>query len=211
MIRLDIGCSFHKLPGYIGIDIESGPDVDVVADMHNMPFATSSVDEIHTRHTLEHVADLMLCISELYRTCRPGGKITVIVPHYSNDAYWADPTHLRPFSVRSFQYYDLEYVRQAGFPVYLPDVHLKTRRVRLIYWPERVYISKSPLKRWLLRMMNGLISGLANLNPFLCERLWCYWVGGFYEVIFELEPVKRIVDMRDWELNHQTSHLTGET
>ncbi len=191
MIRLDIGCLFHKLPGYIGVDIEPGPQVDVVADMHRLPFRTSSAESIHTRHTLEHVRDPLVCISELYRVCRSGGRITVIVPHYSNPAYWSDLTHLRPFSARSFEYFDLDHSRRAGFPIYLPDVDIKTRSIRLIFWPERIYINKTPLKRFVLHFLDKLFSGLASWNPFLCERLWCFWVGGFYEVSFELEPVKQ--------------------
>jgi len=192
MINLDIGCSHHKLPGYLGVDLEPGPDVEVIADMHALPFRTSSVDHVHTRHTLEHVHDPHRCISELYRITRSGCKITVIVPHYSNHTYWADMTHLRPFSIRSFEYFDLEYARRASFPIYLPNVNLKTCAISLIYWPKRIYINKKPVKRFVLRLLNYCISGLANWNPFLCERFWCYWVGGFYEVRFELEPIKGI-------------------
>lgn len=189
-IRLDIGCSYHKLPGWIGVDIERGTDTDVLGDLHSMPFKDSSVSEIHSRHTLEHVRDPLQCISEMYRVVKSGGTITIIVPHYSNNAYWSDVTHLRPFGVRAFEYYDIAHARQAGFPIYLPHVNLKTRRVSLTWWPERIIASKSPLKQALLRLANGIFSGLANANLFLCERLWCYWVGGFYEVTFELEPFK---------------------
>ena len=140
---LDIGCYNYKLPGSIGVDLNKGPQVDVVADMHALPFLTSSIEKIHTRHTLEHVLNPHICISELYRACKPGGRITVIVPHYSNHAYWSDLTHRHPFSVRSFEFFDLEYVSNAGFPIYLPDVNLKTRKTSLIYWPERVSLRMS--------------------------------------------------------------------
>jgi len=191
MIRLDIGCSHHKLPGWLGVDLERGSDVDVVADLHALPFKESSIDKIHTRHTLEHVKDPLKCISEMYQVCKPNGHITVIVPHYSNSAYWADMTHLRPFSARSFEYYDLDHSKNAGFPIYLPEINLKTIRIHLTFWPERIYINKRPFKRFIIRILDKLLSGLANLNPFLCERLWCFWVGGFYEVTFELEPIKK--------------------
>jgi len=172
------------------VDIERGPDVDLVADLHFLPFGSSSVDEIYTRHLLEHVKEPLKCIAEMYRVVKPGGRITVIVPHYSNHAYWADVTHLRPYGARAFEYYDLDHARRAGFPIYLPDVNLRTTEVRLTYWPERIYRHKSFIKRSLLSFMDSLFSGLANLSPFLCERFWCYWVGGFYEVTFVLEPIK---------------------
>ena len=189
-MKLDIGCSYHKLPGYLGVDIEAGLDIDVLADMHALPFKTSSVDLIHTRHMLEHVDDPHKCIKELYRICRPDGIIKIIVPHYSNPAYWADMTHKRPFSVRSFEYFDLEFAEKAGFPIYQPNINLKTLKKRLTFWPERIYIRKSFLKRFVLKFLDRLFSGLANLNPILCERTWCNWVGGFYEVTFELQALK---------------------
>ena len=195
-IRLDIGCSFHKLQGWIGVDLERASDVDVLGDLHHLPFADSSVDEIHTRHTLEHVLEPLACIAEMYRVTKSGGVITVIVPHYSNHAYWADVTHLRPFSARAFEYYDLDHAKRAGFPVYLPKVNLRTQAVKLTYWPERIYKNKSLIKRTVLGILNGVFSGLANLSPFLCERFWCGWVGGFYEVTFIVQPIKEGINER---------------
>ena len=176
MIKLDIGCSYHKLDGYIGVDLERGPDVDIIADLHALPFRESSIDVIHSRHTLEHVDDPHQCISEIYRVSISNGRIIIIVPHYSNHAYWADMTHKRPFSIRSFEYFDLEYAGNAGFPVYLPEVNLKAVNNRLIFWPERIYINKTFIKKMILKTFDRLISGLANINPFLCERSWCHWV-----------------------------------
>jgi len=190
-LRLDIGCSHHKLPGWIGLDLDPGPQVDVVADMAALPFADSTVDQIHSRHTLEHVPDPLACIRELHRVLKPGGEIRIIVPHYSNHAYWADMTHRRPFSVRSFEYFDRDYAEAAGFPVYLPDVNLKMKSARLVYWPRRIYERKTWFKRWPLALLNAIFSGLANLNPFLCERFWCGWVGGFYEVDFIMTKRER--------------------
>ncbi|MBM3329768.1 MAG: methyltransferase domain-containing protein [Calditrichaeota bacterium] len=190
MICLDVGCANHKLPGYIGVDMEAGPEVDIRADLHYLPFKESSVDHFHTRHTLEHVADPHQCIREIYRVAKPESRITIIVPHYSNPAYWADMTHRRPFGVRTFEYYDVDYARRAGYPIYTPDINIKTLNARLTYWPGRIKFH-SPLKRTMLRLLDGILSGLANLNPRLCERTWLFWVGGFYEVTFELNPVKR--------------------
>jgi SAM-dependent methyltransferase len=34
------------------------------------------------------------------------------------------------------------------------------------------------------------IDKLANLNPLLCELFWVYWVGGFYEIQFDLKVKK---------------------
>ncbi len=189
-INLDVGCSTHKLEGFIGVDLERVPETDIVADLHNLPFRESSIDAIHSRHVLEHVADPHRCISEIYRVLHPRGKAIIIVPHFSSSAYWMDMTHLRPFSVRSFEYFDLDHAKNAGFPIYLPEINIKTKSARLIFWPKRLYIKKAGLKRLIISVLNSLMNRLAQLNPFLCERFWCNWVGGFYEVEFELRVVK---------------------
>jgi hypothetical protein len=36
-----------------------------------------------------------------------------------------------------------------------------------------------------------LIDTFANLSPFLCSRLWCFWVGGFEEIEFQFKVNKQ--------------------
>jgi hypothetical protein len=51
-------------------------------------------------HVLEHlgarVEDYFGIIKELYRVCRDGATVTVVVPDPRHDNYLADPTHVRP-------------------------------------------------------------------------------------------------------------------
>ena len=49
MIKLDLGCGPHRLPGYIPIDDSLGHDVRA------LPFRDGSVDEIRASHVLEHI------------------------------------------------------------------------------------------------------------------------------------------------------------
>ncbi len=35
------------------------------------------------------------------------------------------------------------------------------------------------------RIANNVLTHLANHNPYVCERTWCYLVGGFSNVILE--------------------------
>ena len=56
-MKLDIGCSFHKRAGFIGIDIIKSDEVDVVADACLLPFADSTFKGIYTSHCIEHISD----------------------------------------------------------------------------------------------------------------------------------------------------------
>lgn len=53
-------------------DIEA-PQVDVKADICNLPFEANSFDVILCNHVLEHITDDEKAMSELYRVMKPGG------------------------------------------------------------------------------------------------------------------------------------------
>ncbi|HEX5271510.1 MAG TPA: methyltransferase domain-containing protein, partial [Gemmataceae bacterium] len=96
----------RHLPGYYNVDHLPLPGVDILADLEE-PLADlpdNCVGAIYCRHTLEHVAGLLPLLGELHRVTRAGGRIEVIVPHFSNPYGYSDPTHVRFFGLYSFFY-----------------------------------------------------------------------------------------------------------
>ena len=85
-IVIELGCGPNKVDGVIGVDKFWDENVDIVADFENgLPFLPdNSVDELFSRHVLEHIENLELLIKEIYRVLKPGGIHRVIVPHFSN-------------------------------------------------------------------------------------------------------------------------------
>ena len=61
--------------------------------------------EIYSRHPLEHVRNFLPLMAELHRVTRPGGRIEIIVPHFSNPYGYSDPTHVRHFGLYTFFYF----------------------------------------------------------------------------------------------------------
>lgn len=55
-------------------------NVDVKADLVELPYGDSSVDIFLCSHVLEHVEDDRRAIAELYRILKPGGWGIAIVP-----------------------------------------------------------------------------------------------------------------------------------
>lgn len=127
---LDVGCGWNKTAGAIGIDVNPKAHADVIHDLGSIPypFPDDEFDDIICRHVAEHVPDVMAFVAELHRITRPGGKILIVTPHYSNPDWATDPTHRNHFNSYSFNCFVED--RQL-FPFYT-EVRLK---------PIRTYVS----------------------------------------------------------------------
>jgi len=53
-LRLHLGCGGVALPGYVNIDIQPHPGVDIAADLRRLPFAPGEVDFIYSCAVIEH-------------------------------------------------------------------------------------------------------------------------------------------------------------
>lgn len=102
MTKLNLGCGMRPHEGYLNIDREQGAKYDVRWDLEATPWPfaeADSVDEIRAEHTLEHLGQepRVFCeiICDIHRLLKPGGLLTVIVPHHCSDGYFGDPTHVR--------------------------------------------------------------------------------------------------------------------
>ncbi len=133
---LDVGCGWNKAAGAIGIDSNPKSHADIIHDLGVVPypFPDNEFDEIVCRHVAEHVPDVMSFVAELYRITKPGGRIDILTPHYSNPDWATDPTHRNHFNSYTFNCFIDD--RQL-FPFYT-EVRLK---------PVRTYVSLANLWR----------------------------------------------------------------
>src|SRR5213594_760971 len=131
---LDVGCGQNKFAGAVGIDSNPRSHADVIHDLgvFPYPFENDQFDEIICRHVIEHVPDVMGFVNELHRIAKPGGRLKIVTPHYSNPDWPTDPTHRNHFNSYSFNCFIDD--RQL-FPFYT-DVRFK---------PVRTYVSLANL------------------------------------------------------------------
>jgi len=100
-VKLNLGCGQNRIAGYVNADREASVGPDVVMDLEQFPwpFETDSVEEVIANHVLEHVgatpAVFIRIMQELYRVCRNGARVHVVVPHPRSDDFVDDPTHVR--------------------------------------------------------------------------------------------------------------------
>jgi len=79
------------------VDIEAGPDVDLVADAHDLHMVPdASVDLVNCLNVLEHVRYPHKVMGEIHRILKPGGLVYISVPFIF--PFHADPDDFYRFS-----------------------------------------------------------------------------------------------------------------
>lgn len=100
-MKLNLGCGFNKIEGFVNVDCEPLCKPDVLHDLEKAPwpFEDNSFDFILANHCLEHLGETRAAwfsiIGEIYRILKPGGEMHVSVPHPRHDNFLHDPTHVR--------------------------------------------------------------------------------------------------------------------
>ncbi len=114
---LDIGCGVKKFPGATGIDRLSNTAADIVWDLDKFPWPveSESFDQARLIHVIEHVGDVMGTMAEVHRILKPGGRVIIETPHYTDFSSWCDPTHRWHLNSFSFRYFGDD---DAGFGYY---------------------------------------------------------------------------------------------
>ena len=93
---LDVNGSVRPLFAgpYTGVDMRSGPGVDVVAFADALPFPDSSFDVVVSTEMLEHDPSPWLSLAEMGRVLRPGGHLVLTTrgngfgEHLEPGDYW---------------------------------------------------------------------------------------------------------------------------
>jgi hypothetical protein len=110
--KLNLGCGFNSIPGFLNVDKTRACHPELVFDVETQPWPweTNSIREVLFFHSLEHMgADTTVflgMIRELYRVCAPNARIRIVVPHPRHDDFINDPTHVRAITPVLFTLFD---------------------------------------------------------------------------------------------------------
>ena len=110
ILRVDLGCGDRKPDNFVGVDVCPGLGVDIVADLNQrFPFPDNSVDELRAYDTIEHLVDRIHTMNEIWRICKPGAKVDILVPSTDGRGAFQDPTHVSFWNINSFLYYCIDF------------------------------------------------------------------------------------------------------
>jgi SAM-dependent methyltransferase len=178
---LDVGCGQNKFAGAIGIDSNPRSHADVIHDLglFPYPFERDEFDEVICRHVIEHVPDVLGLINELHRITKPGGRLKIVTPHYSNPDWATDPTHRNHFNSYSFTCFVKD---KTPFPFYT-EAELR---------PIKIHVSLANLWRALgLEFVVNLDQRWPSMR--FTRKFWEFYLSTICrgkELSFELEVVK---------------------
>lgn len=110
--RLNIGCGAVHFDGWVNVDLNPRPAVDLVWDITNtLPFPDDSCEFIYNEHFMEHLRlqDAVGFMRECYRVLQPGGVLRVGMPsvaesvrcYYEND--WRNQPWLEKYGYNWIQ------------------------------------------------------------------------------------------------------------
>jgi SAM-dependent methyltransferase len=187
LLRLDLGCGTSKRgPDYVGVDLLEHPGVDLVGDVFEAlaALADERVTEVFSSHFLEHVDDLSALMLELERVLAPGGRLQLIVPHFSNPYFYSDPTHRQPFGLYTFSYFAEDAVLRRKVPLYGHEPCLRLEEVRLNFRSAVEFRLRHRLKAVAGRVVNRN----SSLQEFYEENL--AWLFPCYELDFRLRKIR---------------------
>jgi len=172
---LDVGCGINKRAGSVGIDRNPQSRADVICELDRFPypFADGSFDAVRAIHVIEHLSDVIRTMEEFHRLVRPGGRIFIATPHYTDFSSFCDPTHRWHLNSFSFRFFGEDH---GGFGFYSA---VKLREIS-------VYVKLLALWRWL--GFEFMVNRMPRFRRFW-EYYLCYVVRGKF-MEFEFEKIE---------------------
>ena len=180
--KLRLGCGALKSKEFVNVDWDKSCDPDVVLNLNTLPypFEENSFELVEAFHILEHLDRPFDVMREMHRLLRPGGRLIMKTPHFSRGFTHSEHSH--GFDVTFPLYFRKDFLG-SGFT----GVEFKLEKMEL-HWSAFRYLLPNlgygKIAIAMLALINKIFSFLANLNPYLCSRVWCFWVGGFEELEF---------------------------
>lgn len=106
---------------YVGLDMELGPNVDVVSDAHNIPFENEHFDVVTSSSCFEHDDMFWVTFLEMCRVVKPGGYLYVQAP--SNGPYHGWPGDNWRFYIDSWKALE-KWGKREGYDIQLIEHYI---------------------------------------------------------------------------------------
>ncbi|MFQ5977124.1 MAG: methyltransferase domain-containing protein [Candidatus Heimdallarchaeota archaeon] len=146
-MKINLGSGNKKIEGFLGVDTSLQSAVDILASATALPFKSSSISEVISRHLVEHLSpsEAESVFRETSRVLYPGKKF-----QFKIDRDWTkkrllrkDPTHKHRYSLREIQ----SLVERASLIIENPQTFrsiFRISRFRVIFTNKIVISGRKP-------------------------------------------------------------------
>src|SRR4051794_11474312 len=92
---LNLGSGKRYEPHAVNLDLSEGTSPDVVHDLEEVPwpFPDDRFERVRAIDVLEHLSSPLAALEEIHRITKPGGRVEIVVPHFSCANAFTDLTH----------------------------------------------------------------------------------------------------------------------
>lgn len=122
LTKLNLGCGKDIRYDYVNVDSSNLHGVDVVCDLSKFPWPlnTDSFELILASHILEHIPDTIQAMNEIWRISKDGAIVKIVVPVWGAEDAVIDPTHVKYFHPKTFDFFDHRTERYRERDYYSP-------------------------------------------------------------------------------------------
>jgi len=124
----------------------------LVADLHQLPFASAAFDSVVANNVLEHLYDPLAGLREVHRTLRPGGHLFALIPFDALNSHHALPAHLWKLD-------------EAGLRQALDVAGFHIARLDVVHLNELGVVGAFPTCHGLAAMFDAVKPGVAAPGP----------------------------------------------
>ena len=178
--KLNLGSGEFRKEGYVNNDYYSVSKPDILHNLNDFPypFNDNEFNLIEADHVLEHLENPFTVMRELHRISVDNALLKIKVPHFSRGLTHAE--HKRGFDVSFPLYFSPTF--KGGYQGITFD--LVIMKLKWFSQPDLKITNLTKPVFYLARLFGLIIDFFANLSPYFCSRIWCFWVGGFEEIEF---------------------------
>ena len=104
MLNIGSGNS-PRQDGVLNVDMMDYENVDIVCDIHRLPFKDNSIDAVMSVAVLEHVREPALVLKEVHRVLKTGGRVFSVIP-------FMQPFHASPHDYQRYTLPGIEFLHR---------------------------------------------------------------------------------------------------
>ena len=123
-VKINLGCGEKPLPDYLNVDFRQLPDMDIVADVHRLPFDPGTVFEISSAHLVEHFREhhsRIILFPYWKSLLKPDGQLRIVCPNWAAMLEQMNAGHMSLEIFKRLTFGAQDYDGDDHFAMYTPE------------------------------------------------------------------------------------------